>query len=351
MKKLKGGKASGKNKAARNIRISIFAFLIAALFSIVSAQTVKVETNADGLVIKNKIKTIINTDDASTEKSITVDAKVNIQLCVSNGKLKINGWERNEVRAFVDGGSEIGFKILQKDKQNNNVVWVKILGFDPLKNKDSNLGECLSGEQIELDVPRGAVLDIQGQASETTIESVGKVSVENVGGDIFLNNIERGIDAKTYEGDVTVGKSGGAVSLQSTTGNIVAFDVAPGEIGDVFKAKTSSGAITLKNVKHRQMEVVSNSGSMRFAGELQTGGQYTFRTSNGSILLTIPQNSSCKINALYGYGKLDSEFKLETITVNNTSKAQSLVASIGGGDATLNLTTYSGAIHIKKNEK
>jgi hypothetical protein len=248
----------------------------------------------------------------------------------------------------VVSGSEVGFNVREKNKQSNKAVWVEVLGFDPTKNKETNPDECLSGEEIELDVPRGATVNVKGQASETIIESVGKVTVGIVGGDIFLSDIERGIDAKTYEGDVTVGKSGGAMTLISTTGNIVAFEVAPSQIGDIFIAKTSSGAITLQSVEHRQMEINSNSGSMKFVGEFLSGGQYTFGTQNGSILMAIPQNSSCKINASFGFGAFNSEFPLLNVVKNATSKTQSLSALLGSGDATLNLTTYSGAIRIKK---
>ncbi|MDQ3712791.1 MAG: hypothetical protein M3388_11320, partial [Acidobacteriota bacterium] len=149
-------------------------------------------------------KVVQNKSGTPAEKSIAVDANVNISLCVSEGNLKINGWERNEIRAFVNNGSEAGFKVLEKNKQGNSAVWVKVLGFDPTKNKETNPDECLFGEEIELDVPRGATVKVKGQTSETRIESVGKVSVEIGGGDIFLSGIERGVDAKVYEGDVTV---------------------------------------------------------------------------------------------------------------------------------------------------
>src|SRR5258708_22689376 len=39
------------------------------------------------------------------EKSIAVDPRVNITLCVSQGDVKINGWSRNEVRVFIKNGS------------------------------------------------------------------------------------------------------------------------------------------------------------------------------------------------------------------------------------------------------
>ena len=295
----------------------------------------------------NKVRKIIqNSSEMPAEKSIAVDAGVNISLCVSDGKLKINGWERNEIRAFVSGGSQVGFTVLQKKK--TNPVWVKVLGYDPSTNKETDAEECLAGDEIELDVPRNAIVNIKSNSSEMVIDSVGKVSVENAGGDVFLNNIGRGIEARTYEGDVTVENSSGAMSLFSTTGNIIAFDVNASEIGDIFKAKTSNGAVTLKNVGQRQIEVGSNSGSINFNGEFLTGGQYSFGTSNGSIILTIPQNSSFIINASYGYGVFVSEMPLQNIEKNTPSKIQNLSAQMGSGDASLKLTTVSGAIRIRK---
>lgn len=324
--------------------IGIFCF---TLFS-VAAQTVKVEPKVFIDKDKFKVKTVVVGNTGAVEKSVAVDAKVNISLCVSEGKLKINGWERSEIRAFVDGGTEVGFKVLEKSKQNGNAVWVMVVGFDTLKKQNPNVNECLSGDDIEIDVPRGATVNIKNFESQTTISSIAKLVIENASGDIYLNNIERGVDATTYEGDVTVEKSSGAISLSSTTGNIIAFDLAPSDIGDIFKAKTNSGAITLQNIEHRQLEINSHSGSMKFTGEFQNGGQYRFGTQNGTISLSIPENSSCKILASYGFGVFNSELPLQNILKSAASKTQSLTATMGGGDATLNLTTYSGAIRIRK---
>lgn len=294
-------------------------------------------------------KTIVNENDTPAEKSIAVDAKVNISFCVSEGKLRVNGWERNEIRAFVSsGGSQVGFKILQKSKQTDQPVWVMVLGFDPSKNTDADADECLSAEEIELDVPRNAIVNIKSRESEITVESVGKARVENVSGDIFLNNIAQGIDATTYQGDVTVENSSGAMTLFSTTGNVVALDVSTSEVGDIFKAKTSNGAIILKNIEQRQIDVGSNSGSINFTGEFFSGGVYNLGTQNGSIILNIPQNSSCKINAAFGFGAFNSDIPLLNIKKNPTGGAQNLTAQLGKGEANLNLTTYNGKITIKK---
>ena len=327
-------------------RFLAISLLIFTSISVAFAQ-IKPKIEISKPVWKNATR-ISNDGDTPAEKSIMVSANVNISLCVAEGNLKINGWERSEVRAYVSGGSQVGFTVVEKGKENAAPIWIKVLGFDPTVNKENNPDECLAGDVIEIDVPRSAVVNIKSKVNEMVIDSVAKVTVENDSGDIYFNRIARGIEARTYEGNVTVEQSSGAMSLQSTTGNIIAFDVSPGDIGDIFKAKTSNGAITLKNVGQRQIDVGSNTGTINFNGNFLNGGQYSFGTSNGSINLSIPQNSSLKLFASYGFGAFNSEIPMQNVEKNTPSRVQNFTAQMGGGDATLKLITVSGAIRIKK---
>lgn len=340
-----------KNTIARKINLLTFALFLLAPFSFLSAQTVTVGTKVAPVPVKKinrNIRGISRDDSQSAEKSIAVDAKVKVSLNVCDGKLKINGWERSEIRAFVVGGSSVGFRVQQKGGQNDSPVWVKILGSDPAKNKESEADLCLSGDEIEIDVPRGATVDVKASESETSIDSVRKVAVEINEGDIFLNNIKEGIYARTYGGNVTTVDSSGAITLVSTTGNIVTFGVSPSEIGDAFKARTTSGTVVLQKVEHRKTEVSSNSGSVKFIGAFQNGGEYILRTQNGSISLAVPEKSSFKLNASFGFGAFHSEIPLENFVKTNTARAASVSASLGKAEATLILITSSGAIRLKR---
>lgn len=304
----------------------------------------KISTSVSG---KTTVNVTTNSNFGTSEKAIVVDPKVNISLCIQSGNLKVNGWDRNEVRVFVSEGSPVGFKTLQKNRQTDKAVWIMIVGFDAAKNNASG-EECISGDQIEIDAPRNAVLNIKSQESRMNVDSVGKVSIKNVVGDIALNNIAGGIDATTYEGDVIVEKSSGAISVQSVTGNIAVSGASPSEIGDIFKAKTNNGAISLQAIEHRQLEVNTNSGSIKYIGEILANGQYAFGTQNGSILLHLPTDSSCKISATYGYGSFNSEIQLQKIEKNSLTQTKSLSAMMGTGEAVLNFTTFNGSINIKK---
>ncbi len=282
-----------------------------------------------------------------SEKSIAVSEKVNISVCVKAGEVKVNGWNRNEIRAFVSKGSGVGFSVLEKGKTDKKPVWVKVLGYDPAKTGEFRREECVSGRFIELDVPFGATVNIESRESKTTIDSVAKASVKLLGGDIFLSNIPKGVEARTYRGNVTVKNSGGSMSLDTTNGNIVAYDVSSDEIGDAFHAKTNSGEITLQEIKYRETKVNSNSGSINFVGEILNGGQYYFGSTNSLITLVLPAATSAKIVAVYGYGRFESESPLKNLKRDENTRLKSLTGTLGGGEALLNFKTVTGKIIIK----
>jgi len=253
------------------------------------------------------------------------------------------------VRIYVHDGSKFGFKVLEKNSSDSKPVWISAYSH-PVKGSKTGASDCIRGETVEIDLPVGATLSLSGKSIDTSVDSIKKVSVETVSGDISVRNVISGVNAKTYEGDITVEESKGALMLDSTSGNIVVFEAGPSEIGDVFKAKTNSGAITLQRLLHRQIDVRSTSGSVFFNGDILNGGSYNFDTTNGSIKLAIPQGSSFQLSATYAFGKFASELPLKIITeTDKEGFVRSIVAKIGaGGDALLKLTTNAGLIDIKK---
>jgi len=285
----------------------------------------------------------------TSERSIKVDSNVNLSLCVTQGTIKVNGWNRNEVRVFVQDGSKFGFKVQLKSPKTGDPALLMVTGVET-KNKYAALTECIWGNEIEIDVPVNAAISIKGQETTTSIDSVRKAIVRTIGGDISLRNISSGISASAGQGDITVEESEGAILLDSTTGNILVFDAGPSEIGDIFKAKTNSGSISLQQLGYREMEVGSISGSVAFNGEILSGGSYSLSTSKGSIRLAIPANTDCKFSVTYGFGTFNSELPYKTLTeLISQGPIKNVVATFGkGGDALLRMSTNNGSISIKK---
>ena len=288
-----------------------------------------------------------NGGDVTSERSMMVDPNVAIKLCVSEGTLKINGWRRSEVRVFVKNGRKFKLKPQEKSTESGQVNWLWIANISESGGPGPG-AECLAGESIEIDAPVGTSLDLSGREVMTSIDSIKKVNANIIAGAITLRNITGGIFAQTGQGDLIVENSAGAIALVGTTGNIVVAEVRAGQIGDLLKAKTHSGAISLQRVEHRQIQASSISGSLHFDGKFLKGGIYNFRTSNGSIELSIPVASSCTFKATYGVGSFKYDVPLKILTENITPRAKIVVATMGSGDATVSLTTSTGTIGIRK---
>ena len=291
-------------------------------------------------------------DDVPFEKSIEVDDSLNLSLCVSEGNIKINGWERGELRVFINRGSKAGFKVHNKNSKGKPSR-VTILGYDPTKPKGSDESQCLSGEEIELDVPVGTNLSnfsgTEGGVS-VSIQLVSKAIVKVNEGNIQLRGIKEKVFAKTFEGDISVEDSKGNIDLDTTSGSILAFNVAPIEDGDGLRVKTNNGSIVVQSGKHSIIEATSITGLIKFNGAIKSDGQYNFRNTNGQILLEIPKESSCMVEVLSQKGKFsfDKEIPLKILTEEDNPRVRRLTAQIGGGAATVNLESQSGRISIKK---
>lgn len=288
----------------------------------------------------------------TSEKSIDVSSDVNIKLCVANqsgpGELKINGWERNEVRIFVRSGRLPGFKVLEKDEKSGKPNWIYITNVAPEGSRPGFRPECLAGADIEIDVPMGAAVDLTGRSADSVIDSIRKVKIDMNEGDVQIRNIAGGINATTYNGNLNVESSEGQIMLATTSGNILAFGVNQGRVGDLFKAKSSSGSVILQQVEHRQIEASSISGTINFKGKLLAGGLYSFKTSSGPIRLLIPLKSSFMLKAAYGFGGFNSELPMKIESENKIEGGANVTARIGTGDSSVNLTTSQGSILLKK---
>jgi hypothetical protein len=286
----------------------------------------------------------------TTERSIAVDPKVSIRMCVSQGTVKVNGWSRNEIRAFVSEGSKFAFRVLQKSmKEDGKPVLLSLVGIKSLPGGNTTMVDCIAGDEIQLDVPENASLELRGRDSDFSVDTLRKVNINNDGGDITVGNVAEGVRAGTLQGNIVVERSQGNMVLSSQSGDIVAFDIQPSDAGDVFSAKTTDGSISIQKMLYRVADVISISGSVVYDGALPSGGAYSFNTTNGSIRLLIPQDSSCRVTAIYGFGSFNSEIPMKDMRqLSSSGPVKTIVGTIGAGDCSLKLTTNSGSVVVKK---
>ena len=283
------------------------------------------------------------------EKALIVNSEVNLTLCVLRGKLSVNSWARNEVRVYTAEGSQFEFKVLQKDAAGTP-VWVSV---NATSRRTSNSplppSDCLDEDDIEIDAPAGTNLLIKGRDVALSVNSINNVTVSTFAGDTQLRNIADGVTAMVNRGNISIEDSAGAISVESTTGNILVFGVKPKKPGDILRSKTLSGNIAIVDTKHRQIDAGTISGTISYTGPILNSGAYRFSSQNGNLRLNLPKDASATVAATYGFGSFSSGFHLEIVTENITGDAiKSIVGKIGQpSDAVIKLTTTSGSIEFK----
>ena len=285
----------------------------------------------------------------TSEKMIPADPNVAVKLCVSDGDVKINGTEKNEVRVFVRNGRKFEFRSLEKNPETGKANWVWLARATDSTPAAGQFVNCLSGDSIEIDLPlRGSIM-IEGRSATVNIDSVTKATVKLIEGDISLRNIPGGVFARTEQGELFAESVAGEIGLETTTGNIVAYDLKMARPGDPLKVSTIRGTISLQNISHRQIDANATSGSVKYVGTFVGGGIYKFRTASGRIGLLLPADLSCMISANFGFGNFDSSFPLKIVTETRSEGGRSLVGHLGTGKGpVVNLSTTSGSIRLVK---
>ena len=111
-------------------------------------------------------------DGVTSEKAIPADSNVAVKLCISDGDVKINGSERNEVRVFVRNGRKFEFRSLEKNPDTGKANWVWLARATTETPAAGPFVNCLSGDSIEIDMPLRGSLMIEGRRATVTVDSI-----------------------------------------------------------------------------------------------------------------------------------------------------------------------------------
>ena len=289
------------------------------------------------------------TDDQEVERTTAADPKVVLSVCLASGNITVHGWDRNQVRARMSDGMQIEF---QPSATSNSAPPKELsLGM----NGEPGLSKrCLPFGNLELDVPREATVNVQGGDAEINASGVAKVSINTQGGAVSVERVTGAVDVNTLGGEITVVNSQGAIKVHSVGGDIEVHDVRPRAPGDVCEVGNVGGDITLAQISQSQVKVSTVGGDVNFNSPLAHGGRYNFQTISGDLSLTLPPDSSFRLNATL-QGEVDSDFPLKysSSNVEETDNAvrhvpQRIEATYGTGDALITLSSFNGSIQLRK---
>jgi DUF4097 and DUF4098 domain-containing protein YvlB len=327
------------------------------------------------------------------ERASSADAQAIVTLCLSQGDVIVHGWDKTEVRARAEGAGNV--RLLTPNVQPAPRVEV-LVADDEEGEPDS--GDCGSVDQVELMVPRGATVNVRTQNGHVDVSDVSDARVEALSGDVDVRRVAKAVLVSCLSGDVSVSDVSGPVRAVTVSGSVEARNARSLAKGDDFEAKSTSGDVTIENVSHSQVIGAAVSGNLLYTGALARGGAYDFRTISGDVTMEIPADSSFTLHAkVVVSGDIDTDFPVKTAAVGSSNGTQPpqapqppqtgqprpnpqpdpnpwpmppqgvrvkpgkikmkppkepeqvrLDGTVGGGDATVNMSSFSGSLHLRK---
>lgn len=293
--------------------------------------------------------------DQQVERTTAAAPDVLLSVCLSSGSISVQVWDQNQVRVSSSDGLPIE---LRRPAGASTSGPAKELGVVIGNLLSKPRSSCLPFGDIELAVPRGTILQLQTRDADVSVSGVNRVSVVTQGGTVSVQRVTRFIDVTSIGGDISVQNSKASIKLHSVGGSIDAQSLAPSAVGDIFEAGTVGGDISLAQISHVQVVVSTVSGDVSFSSSLARGGRYSFQAIQGDVSLSLPADSSFRLNANLGSGgEVDSDFPLTSSSSvveqpdprkKRGSGFRHIEGVFGTGDALIDLSSFGGTVSLRK---
>ena len=263
-------------------------------------------------------------DGASrVEKSIPCTSAPHVTITnPPGGVVLVRGWDKSEVHAICVAASP---KV--------SVDWDQMpASGDAEKVRfTTHVLDALAGPQektvnYEIDLPSGSSLEIFNPS--------GSVTVERVSGDDWVESVNGPISVLDGAGHISVTSLNGSIRLIRPTGRVEATSI----MGDLRFVSSES----------RNIRAQTQSGNILFDGDFVPMGEYVLSSYQGNMDITCPATDSLELRARTLHGKVDNELRLKRDRPRAASSApgNALFGVQNRGDATVELKSYSGTIHL-----
>lgn len=259
-----------------------------------------------------------------TEKSIVTTASPRVSISNLVGQVTVKGWDRQQIHVVY---TVVSPKVAVDTEQIPVRGPADKVHFATYLLDRSGVQQSPAVDYV-LQVPTGTSLEIH--------DPQGSVKVDSIKGDTSINSLG---------GNISVADSGGHVLIRSVGGNIDVIRPS----GRV-EAYSINGDLHFVSPTSERLRGTTTSGTILYEGNFEPGGDYVLSDYSGDITVICPSNASFELDAKTVRGKLDNEFPIVSRGPSQAflPAANSIFGTQGSGQATLEVTSFSGTIHIRQ---
>jgi DUF4097 and DUF4098 domain-containing protein YvlB len=236
------------------------------------------------------------------KKSFSIPGKADLRVEVDDGEASLRTWDRNQidVRIITEGCKIEPSEVRVTDHQAGDRVEIEV------RVPRTHISFGRRSVRVELQVPRELRASIHS--------GDGKISVQDLKGEIRLSTSDGSIEADAVDGD--------------------------------FEAKTGDGRIRATG-RWDRLSLQTNDGSVD--AEARAGskmaGSWRINTGDGSVSLRLPENFAADLDAHTGDGKITVDFP---VTASGSLGGSELRGKLNGGGQMLVVRTGDGPIRLHR---
>jgi len=263
------------------------------------------------------------------EKTFDTARDPRISLHNLRGHVLVRGWDKAQVHVVYTVASprvEVDSEFLPNTGPAEKVHFETHL-------LDSTLPSSDQVADYTLDVPVGSALEVRNPQGKIVVEGMqADASVESVGGDIIIRDYSGHLSVRSIAGDLEIIRPSGSVEAVSITGNM----------------HVVSSATT-------RLHASTTSGRILYEGDFADRGDYILSAYSGDVDIVCPPSASFELSASTSKGKVINTMPMthrrvsaSPLRANRELEARrSLLGSHNAGKATVELTSFSGNIHVR----
>lgn len=258
------------------------------------------------------------------EKHFIVEGKPVVTIHNSNGRIQVNSWKKSEVMVIGDHGSS-SVEVESEQAGSRIEINTRVLS-------NSARGSDLQAD-YQITVPEETQLTVR--------TDIGSIVVESVHGDLRF---------ETLAANVSLQDTGGVIFVRTADGSIVCA-----RCDGRLDAESVSGNVQLLQPIMDQITVHTTAGNILFDGDFLRHGVYVLKSDTGNTNVHFGAASSFDLTANSVHGSVINEANLQPDKhgkkVYVPKGGNSLLGTVGTGNAKVELYSFSGTIKILRRDQ
>ena len=269
------------------------------------------------------------------DTTVALSRSGTVDLQSFSGDITIIAWDRDEVKIHATSHNR-----LRLDASSSRVSLLE----SPEDREDSDEDDDRH-HGFEISMPKSARLVARSISGDVKLRDVADVEAHSVSGDLDATNIASHAVLETVSGDLTVTKVSAGLRASTVSGDIQARQIT-GEVA----TQSVSGDVVLEDVTSAYVRAETVSGEVHFSGPVDPKGRYEFHSHSGDVDLDLTGGGGDATLEVETYsGDLDTGCPM---TLQPGDRGDRMgkrgTFTIGhGGGAHFILKTFSGDVHIR----